>query len=457
MEEKAKTKKKLRPAAKIALALCGVVLALGLAVGVLGTNLLNRLTRTDPDDAYLPPTSETPLATDEAPDMTATPTRSPAPAASPSAGATPEVTAPPLPVSEYYNQTVLTPEQILNFEQDNMNAQYVNVLLIGADRRAKSGSYNSDTMMIATIDKAHNRLKLTSLMRDMLVEIPGYGYGKLNSAAARGGVQLLFDTIYHNFHIKITQYVLVDLYTFVKVIDAMGGVTVEMTAGEISSANDNIAGLNKQLGVAYLWDGFIFAEPGPVLLTGKQALGYIRIRHLDSEFVRVERQYTLLSTVFAQFMKLSAKKQYSVLYDMLPLVETNLTNAQIVDIAMAALSMKAKGILFYRLPVNGLYQNGKWEKRFVFFCDLPAMSLKLNEFIFDSDQKPKPVELHTPNPSLPARTPGGAAVTPSPDGAGALTPEPPTPEPTAVSSPGATPSPEPTPSYDPEPTPGAIP
>ena len=108
------------------------------------------------------------------------------------------------------------------------------------------------------------------------------------------------------------------------------------------------------------------------------------------------------------------------------------------------------------MPVNGLYQSGKWEKRFVFFCDMPAMSLKLNEFIFDSDKAPKPVELHTPNPSLPPRTPGGGAVTASPGG-GVLAPDSPTPEPTLLPSPDATPSPGPTPSFDPEPTPGAIP
>ena len=443
-KQKEKSGTKLRPAAKVAIALIALVLILGLGIGILGTNLLNRLTRTDADDAYLPAETETPIASDEAPDMTPTPTRSPNPTvndeqdAGSAGGATP---APSLPMSEYYNQTTLTAEQLLNFKSDNADTRYVNVLLIGADRRAKKGAYNSDTMMIATIDKAHNRLKLTSLMRDMLVEIPGYGYGKLNSAAARGGVQLLFDTIYLNFHIKITNYVLVDLYSFVEVIDAMGGVTVSMTAQEISSANDNIAGLNKQLGIDYLWDGFIFADPGPVKLTGKQALGYIRIRHLDSEFVRVERQYDLLNIVFAQFMRMSATRQYNVLYDMLPLVETNLTNAQIIDIATAALSMKAKGILFYRLPVEGLFQNGKWEKRFVFFSDLPAMSLQLNAFIFDSDETPKTVVLHTPNPSLPARTPNPAGVTASPDGTGAQVGLTSTPEITPSFTPPATPDP----------------
>ncbi len=446
MKKEAKSgKKKLHPAAKIALSLLAVVLALGFALAILGTSLLNRINRTDPGDALLPGESDLPEITDEAPDMTPTPTKSPAP--EPTAGASPEPSVSPLPVSEFYEQTVLSAAQLEKFLADNQNAQYTNVLLIGADRRAVKGAYNSDTMMIATIDKVHSRLKLTSLMRDMLVEIPGYGYGKLNSAAARGGVQLLFDTIELNFHIKLDKYVLVDLATFVQVIDAMGGVTVKMTAAEISSANDNIAGLNKQLGVAYLWDGFIFAEAGPVLLTGKQALGYIRIRHLDSEFVRVNRQYTLLQTVFAQFMQKSATKQYSLLYNILPLVETNLKNAEIVDIAMAALSMKARGILFYRLPVEGLFQNGKWEKHFVFFCDLPAMSLKLNEFIFDSEAKPKPVELMTPNPSMPARTPGLGTPEPT-EGGGIIGGASPSPEPTWDVTPEITPEPSPSPTAE---------
>ena len=193
-------------------------------------------------------------------------------------------------------------------------------MLIGADRRATKGRYNSDTMMIATVDTVNNRLKLTTLMRDMLVDVPGYGYHKLNSTVALGGVELLYQTIEHNFHLKVDRYVMVDLHSFVDVVDAMDGVTVEMTAEEISAANDCIAGLNKQLGVDYAWDGFIFADPGPVKLTGKQALGYARIRKIDSEFARTKRQYNLLNMVYAKFRSFGMKKQYELLYKLLPLV-----------------------------------------------------------------------------------------------------------------------------------------
>ena len=286
-------------------------------------------------------------------------------------------------------------------------------MLIGADRRATKGRYNADTMMIATVDTVNNRLKLTTLMRDMLVDVPGHGYRKLNSTVALGGVELLYQTIEHNFHLKLNDYVMVDLHSFVDVVDAIDGVTVEMTAEEISAANDCIAGLNKQLGVEYLWDGFIFADPGPVHLNGKQALGYARIRKLDSEFVRTGRQFKVLNMIFAKFRKFSVTKQYELLYKLLPLVETSMTNDEIIDAAAKLLSTGQRGLMYYRLPIEGLYQNGKWEKHFVFFCDMGAMSVKLNEFVFHNADEVKSAVEQAPNPSLPPRTP--SPVLPTPD------------------------------------------
>lgn len=253
-----KPKRKLPLLLKILLILLTLVLVLGAVAAGIGLDLLGRISR-PAEDGFI--ADGTPEPEDEyAPEETPTPTRTPELTPTPHPSATPR---PTLPVSEFYEQTYLTDEQLAKMAENNASSEFINVLLIGADRRSTKGSYNSDTMMIATIDKRHGTLKLTTLMRDMLVNIPGHGYGKLNSAAARGGVDLLFATIEENFHITLTQYVLVDFYMFVDVIDALGGITIEMTAEEISAANDCIAGLNKQLGVEYLWDGFIFAEPGP--------------------------------------------------------------------------------------------------------------------------------------------------------------------------------------------------
>ena len=393
-------KKKLPLLLRILLALLALAFVLGAVVACLGLDLLGRISR-PAEDCFA--AAGTPEPEDEyAPDQTPTPTRTPELTPTPHPSATPR---PTLPVSEYYEQTYLTDAQLAKMAENNASDEFINVLLIGADRRSKKGSYNSDTMMIATIDKRHGTLKLTTLMRDMLVNIPGHGYGKLNSAAARGGIELLFQTIEENFHIVLTQYVLVDFYMFVDVIDALGGITVQMTAEEISAANDCIAGLNKQLGVEYLWDGFIFADPGPVKLTGKQALGYSRIRKIDSEFARTERQYTVLNTVLSIFRSKSLSKQYDILYDLLPMVETNMTNAAIVDAAVSALTSSKGGLIYFRLPVEGYFQNGKWNKKFVFFADLPGMAQELHEFIFDDDETVSAAKLLDPNPSLPPRTP----------------------------------------------------
>ncbi len=406
MTKQKEGKRRIHTGVKAVLISAGVLLILLIAAAILGIKLLNRLSRPNEPSLSEPDAAITADVTDEVPDMTPTPTRTPSSESTPAADSLPTPT--PIPLSEYYEQTELSEAQLAQFEQDNNDTRYVNVLLIGADRRETTGRYNSDTMMIATVDTVNDRLKLTTLMRDMLVNVPGYGYRKLNSVIALGGVELLYQTIRENFHITLNNYVMVDLHSFVDVVDAIGGVTVEMTAEEISAANDCIAGLNKQLGVEYTWDGFIFAEAGPVHLTGKQALGYARIRKIDSEFVRTSRQFKLLNMIFAKFRTFNAVEQYELLYTLLPLVETSMTNEEIIAAAAKLLSTSQRGLIYFRLPVEGLYQNGKWEKRFVFFCDMGAMSIKLNQFIFhDAEEAEEAIE-QTPNPSLPPRTPSPA-------------------------------------------------
>ena len=176
--ETPKSKKKLPLLVKILFILLALVLVCGGVIAWLGMDLLNRVSRPTEDNLIVDGTLEP--EEEYAPEQTPTPTRTPSLTPTPHPSATPQ---PILPVSEYYEQTYLTDAQLARMAENNASDEFINVLLIGADRRTKSGSYNSDTMMIATIDKRHGTLKLTSLMRDMLVNIPGYGYGKLNSAS----------------------------------------------------------------------------------------------------------------------------------------------------------------------------------------------------------------------------------------------------------------------------------
>ncbi len=360
------------------------------------------------------------------PSVTLTPSPAPTPAATaapqngqPSAPTpAPTPTPTPLPLSEVCTQTLLSDAQYAAMDADNSDtANYRNVLLIGIDRRGNAGNSSADTMMIATIDKAHDRLKLTSLLRDTLVEIPGQpDYNKLNAAMAYGGTKLLMETIGQNYRLTLTEYVMVDFNMFIQLIDVMDGVTVEMTTEEISAANDCIAGLNKQWGVEYLWDGFIFAEAGNVQCTGKQALGYARIRHLDSDFKRSDRQYQVLKAMFAKFKSLNAAQQYAILYKLLPLVETNMTNEAILDCAVQALGMRANGILHNRMPADGTYQSGRYDRRSVLLTDITQNAWLMHQFIYSNAENAEDATLLTPGASLPPRTPRPTMAVPDVNG-----------------------------------------
>ena len=116
------------------------------------------------------------------------------------------------------------------------DTEVVNILLVGADKNLdeqdKDVERRSDSMMIATLDVRHNKLKLTSLMRDMYVEIPGHGQSKFNAAYSLGGVELLYETIAHNFNMKLDGYVLVDFEAFKSLIDEVGGVDINLNQEE---------------------------------------------------------------------------------------------------------------------------------------------------------------------------------------------------------------------------------
>ncbi len=368
-----------------------IVLAIA-AVAILGLRLLNSISR--PADTVFAEAED---------DILITPAPTTVPETTPAPSATPEPT--PIPMSELYEQTWLDEDTLARLQADAADERYINVLLIGVDRRGTKGNSNTDVMMIATIDTVNNRLKLTTIMRDMLINIPGHGYGKLNSAAVKGGTELLFETLNNSFYLNLSEYVLVDFSMFEEIVDALGGVTVKMSAEEISEANDCIAGLNKQRGVAYTWDGFIFAEAGNVKLTGKQALGYARIRHIDSDFNRTKRQFKLLNQIYAQFRKADVSTQYKLLETLLPMVETNMSNERIISCATKALSMDVGGLLYCRIPADNTYKSSKYDKKSVVLADIPANARALHEFIFNSAEEAETAQVLSPGASLPPRTP----------------------------------------------------
>ena len=112
--------------------------------------------------------------------------------------------------------------------------EILNIALLGIDS-TDSTSGRSDSIMVATLDPIHNKLKLTSFMRDSYVNISNYGYDKLNHAYAYGGANLAINTLNTNFGLNITDFVAVDFASLPKIIDSLGGITIDITEEELKT------------------------------------------------------------------------------------------------------------------------------------------------------------------------------------------------------------------------------
>ena len=164
------------------------------------------------------------------------------------------------------------------------NSQVINILLVGQDRRPGESRARSDSVILCTVNKRTNTLVLTSILRDLYVQIPGYGNNRINAAYAAGGMPLLNETLEYNFGIRVDGNVEVDFTQFQTIVDLMGGVSIELRQDEADLLNRTL-----DAGV----------EAGVQKLSGAQVLQYSRIRSLDGDgdFSRTNRQQKVLRAI----------------------------------------------------------------------------------------------------------------------------------------------------------------
>ena len=236
---------------------------------------------------------------------------------------------------------VHTPE---NPTEPEPNYNYINILLIGQDRRPGQGRQRSDAMILATFNLDHKTITLTSFMRDQYVQIPGYKANKLNAAYQYGGMKLLNETLKVNFGVRVDGDIEVDFGQFADIIDLLGGVDIKLTSKEAEYMNN-----------AYDWG----LTSGRTRLTGRQALAYSRIRYIDSDYRRAERQRNVISSLMNRYKSLSVTEMLGMLDDILPMVTTNMSKDEIVDVIwdIAPIISGAK-INNLRIPVEGSFDQG---------------------------------------------------------------------------------------------------
>ena len=204
------------------------------------------------------------------------------------------------------------------------NANVQNILLIGIDTRAGS-SWNglSDSMILCTINNDKKTITLTSFMRDLCVNIPKYGAAKLNAAHGRGAGPLLVQTIEENFKIHIDYYATVNFYNMINIIDALGGVDIDVTDEEANVMAIYIKQMCQGIGLDPT--PYYVTTTGHIHLNGMQAVAYARNRYTKGwDYKRTERQRIILTAMFAKLQASDLGTINSFLNAALPNITTNM-------------------------------------------------------------------------------------------------------------------------------------
>lgn len=220
------------------------------------------------------------------------------------------------------------------------SSEITNIALFGIDSTDdKSG--RSDTIMLATLDTVHNKLKLTSFMRDSYVAIEGHGDDKINHAYAFGGPTLALNTLNTNFGLNVDKFITVDFTSLPKIIDRLNGIDINIKDYEITSINSAINNVNKLTNS----NSELISKAGTQHLNGVQALAYSRVRHAgNGDFERTERQRTVLTAVFNKAINIPVTDYYSILSDISSEITTNITATDLLSLSTKVASLGISGV-----------------------------------------------------------------------------------------------------------------
>ena len=254
-----------------------------------------------------------------------------------------------------------------------------NVLLVGTDGRDIKENARADSIIIATLDNNNKEIRLTSLFRDTLVNINGYGPYKLNAAMAFGGIDLLKDTIEKTYNISIDKYIIINFWGFEAIIDEIGGLEINVKEYQLDE-------LNKYIGESTGGNDCPVTESGLQLLNGKQALSYARIRKgVGDEFERTERQREVLFKVAEKLRETKPTKYLGIVNSMLDYINTNIELLDALNMAYTIYKFPTLETKQIHIPVVELADDMNYggEIGWVFIMDRKQNTEILHDFIFN--------------------------------------------------------------------------
>lgn len=247
--------------------------------------------------------------------------------------------------------------------------EIINILLIGMDTVSTDEDTRSDTMLLFSVDTKSSQIKLTSFLRDMYAYIPGHGTAKLNAACTYGGAQLVCDTIEYNFGIRIDAYVKTGYDMFLRIIDAVGGIT--------------IAEIDETEARALELEGFSVSAQKDIELTSEQALAYCRIRKGQDDFFRTERQREVINATLDKISEMPPDKIIRIARDIAGDIQCSFTKEELIRTALKAVPCIRGTAPELSVPVQGSWHNETINGQAVLAADFEENKQKLEEFLYN--------------------------------------------------------------------------
>jgi len=264
---------------------------------------------------------------------------------------------------------------------ENLPDDWWNILLLGTDNRYEmaEGKYSrTDSMIILSVNMATKQAKLTSLMRDTWVPMEGRSANRLTACTVFGGPDLLMKTINKQFGMNISQYVMINITGLADVIDTLGGLDFAVTEAERKALNKGLFDLSSQSGMEQL------QQSGEnVHLNGNQAVAFARIRQIDTDYKRTERQRLVLTTMAEKLKSTTnAATIVGVVNSLLPYVETNLSLTDLMQLGYVGLQLDLSGIEQFRVPADGTFDSGIFDGLWCIKPNFEKNKALLYDFIY---------------------------------------------------------------------------
>ncbi len=225
-----------------------------------------------------------------------------------------------------------------------------NILLIGQDKREGQERQRSDSMIICSINSSTGEITLISVMRDLYVEIPGYGSNRINAAYAYGGAELLDKTVKKNFGISVDSNLEINFESFVETLAAVGNLEIELTAEEAAYLNGE--DWSQQGSDSSSWN----LSAGVNSLTPEQALAYARTRNVgNSDYERTERQRKVIMAALKRLKSGGPVTLFRTALKIFPDLDADMQNRELLEYLLMILINDVDSIRSERIPVDGAF------------------------------------------------------------------------------------------------------